>query len=75
MGLGSGQNRQERGYPPGQGRPEDIPQTFKDEYQSTWEQWDLDLVDDSNEDSEDIIAYDTTTSRHMTRAERNRKEA
>ena len=51
--------------PLGQGRPEDIPQSVRDTFHSAQEdQWDSppeSLPDDSDEESDDIVAYDTTT--------------
>ena len=67
-----------RGYPLGRGRPEDIPQSVRDAFHSTQEdQWDSppeSLPDDSDEESDDIVAYDTTTSRYTTRTEWDRRE-
>ena len=54
------------GYPLGRGRPEDIPQLVRDAFHSAQEdQWDSppeSLPDDSDEESDDIVAYDTTMS-------------
>ena len=67
-----------RGYSLGRGRPEDIPQLVRDAFHSAQEdQWDSppeSLSDDSDEESDDIVAYDTTTSRYTTRTERDRRE-
>ena len=70
IGTGAGLDRQRagvgRGYPLGRGRPEDIPQSVRDAFHSAQEdQWDSppeSLPDDSDEESDDIVAYDTTTS-------------
>ena len=66
------------GYPLGQGRPEDIPQSVRDAFHSAQEdQWDSlpeSLANDSDEESDDIVAYDTTMSQYTTRTERERKE-
>ena len=56
------------GYPLGRGRPEDVPQSVRDTFHSAQEdqdQWDSppeSLFDDSDEESDDIVAHDTTTS-------------
>ena len=67
-----------RGYPLGRGRLEDIPQSVRDAFHSAQEdQWDSppeSLPDDSDEESDDIVAYDTTTSRYTTRTKRDRRE-
>ena len=67
-----------RGYPLGRGRPEDMPQSVRDTFHSAQEdQWDSlpeSLPDDSDEESDDIVAYDTTTSRYTTRTEWDRRE-
>ena len=81
-GVGVGPDRRRtgvgRGYPLGRGRPEDILQSARDAFHSTQEdQWDSppeSLPDDSDEESDDIVAYDTTTSRYTTRSERDRRE-
>ena len=66
------------GYPLGRGRPEDMPQSVRDAFHSAQEdQWDSppeSLPNDSDEESDDIVAYDTTMSRYTTRTERDRRE-
>ena len=66
------------GYPLGRGRPEDTPQSVRDTFHSAQgDQWDSlpeSLPDDSDEESDDIVAYDTTTSRYTTRTKRDRRE-
>ena len=66
------------GYPLGRGRLEYIPQSVRDAFHSAQEdQWDSppeSLPDDSDKESDDIVAYDTTTSRYTTRTERDRRE-
>ena len=70
IGTGAGPDHRRAGagcrYPLGQGRPEDIPQLVRDAFHSTQEdQWDSppeSLPDDSDEESDDIVVYDTTTS-------------
>ena len=70
IGTGAGPDRRRagagHGYPLGQGRPEDIPQSVRDAFHSAQEdQWDSlpeSLPDDSDEESDDIVAYNTTTS-------------
>ena len=67
-----------RGYPIGRDRLEDIPQSVRDPFHYAQEdQWDSpleSLPDDSDEESDDIVAYDTTTSQYTTRTERDRRE-
>ena len=80
-GVGTGSDCQ-RGagwdYPLGRGRLEDPPQSARDAFHSTQEdQWDSppeSLVDDSDEESDDVVLYDTTTSRYTTRSQRDRRE-
>ena len=84
IGTGAGSDRQRGGagcgYPLGRGRPEDVPQSVRDTFHSAQEdqdQWDSppeSLLDDSDEESDDIVAYDTTTSQYTTRTERDRRE-
>ena len=82
IGVGTGPDRWRagagHGYPLGRGRLEDIPQSVRDAFHSAQEdQWDSlpeSLPDDSDEESDDIVAYDTTTSRYTTRTERDRRE-
>ena len=55
-----------------------MPQSARDAFHSAQEdQWDSppeSLPNDSDEESDDIVAYDTTTSRYTTRTERDRRE-
>ena len=82
IGVGAGLDCQRTGagreYPLGRGRLEDTLQSARDAFHSAQEdQWDSppeSLADDSNEESDDIVAYDTTTSRHTTRSDRDRRE-
>ena len=70
IGPGTGSDRQRGGagrrYPLGRGRPEDVPQSVRDTFHFAQEdQWDSppeSLLNDSDEESDDIVAYDTTTS-------------
>ena len=69
IGVGAGPDHQRgagREYPLGRGRLEDTPQSARDAFHSAQEdQWDSppeSLADDSDEESDDIVAYDTTTS-------------
>ena len=70
IGVGTGPDHWRAGagcgYPLGQGRPEDILQSTRDAFHSAQEdQWDLlpeSLPDDSDEESDDIVVYNTTTS-------------
>ena len=82
IGVGAGPDCRRagvgRGYPLGRGRLEDMPQSARDTFHSTQEdQWDSPpefLPDDSDEESDDIVAYDTTTSQYTTRTERDQRE-
>ena len=82
IGTGAGPDHRRTGagcgYPLGRGRPGDIPQSVRDTFHSAQEdQWDSlpeSLPNDSNEESDDIVAYDTATSRYTTRTERDRRE-
>ena len=82
IGVGTGPDRRRPGvgcgYPLGRGRPEDMPQSARDAFHSAQEdQWDSlpeSLPDDSDEESDDIVVYDTTTSRYTTRTEWDRRE-
>ena len=70
IGVGTGPDCRRAGaghrYPLGRGRPEDIPQSVRDAFHSAQEdQWDSppeSLPNDSDEESDDTVAYDTTTS-------------
>ena len=57
------------GYPLGRGRPEDVPEDFKDQFHSTCEDMsDLtdELYDSSDEEPDDIFSYDMEHSRFST---------
>ena len=85
VGLGSGRDRRRRGHPLGRGWPDEVPQEFCDlfhpnlsEYQSAQE-GQLDslpeyTVDDSGDESDDVVGYDLTDGRYTTRADRDRRE-
>ena len=65
------------GYPLGGGHPERVPQEFRDSFHSAREDQ-SDMASDSDsetEDWDDIIAYDTETSRYTTVADRERRQA
>ena len=66
------------GHPMSGDRLEDIPQSVRDPFHSAQEdQGDSSpesLPDDSDEESDDIVVYDTATSRYTTRTERDRRE-
>ena len=69
IGTGAGLDRWRagagRGYPLGRGRPEDMPQSVRDTHSAQEDQWDSppeSLPDDSDKESDDIVAYDTTMS-------------
>ena len=75
IGMGTGPDRRRAGagrrYPLGRHRLEDIPQSVRDPFHSVQEdQWDSpleSLPNDSDEESDDIVAYDITTSRYTNR--------
>ena len=65
-----------RGHPLGRGRPEEVPQAFQDAFHSAQEEQSDSapeyVLEDSGEESDDIMAYDTETFHYMTVADRNR---
>ena len=76
IGTGTGLDRRRAGagcrYPLGRGGLEDMPQSVRDTHSAQEDQWDSppeSLPDDSDEESDNIVAYDTTTSRYTTRTE------
>ena len=64
-----------RGHPLGQGRPEEVPQAFRDAFHSTQEEQSDSapeyVLEDSGEESDDIVAYDMEMSHYMTVANRD----
>ena len=82
IGVGAGLDRRRAGagcrYPLGRGRLEDIPQSVRDTFHSAQEdQWNSppeSLPNDSDKESDDIVAYNTTTSQYTTRTEQDRRE-
>ena len=85
IGLGSGRDRPRCGHPLGRGRPDKVPQAFRDlfhpnlsEYQLAQEEQ-LDsppeyMVDDSGDESDDVVGYDLTNGRYTPRADCDRRE-
>ena len=67
-----------RGHPLGLGRPEEVPQAFQDAFHSTREEQSDSapeyVLEDSGNESDDIVAYDTETSHYSTVADRERGE-
>ena len=64
-----------REHPLGRGRPEEVPQVFQDAFHSAQEEQSDSVpayvLEDSGEESDDIVAYDTETSCYMTVANRD----
>ena len=67
-----------RGHPLGWGRPEEVPQVFWDAFHSAQEEQSDSvaeyMLEDSGEESDDIVAYDTETSRYMMVTDRDQRE-
>ena len=57
-----------RGHPLGRGRPEEVPQAFQDAFHSAREEQSDSapeyVLEDSGDESDDIVAYDTEMSRY-----------
>ena len=74
MGLFAGTEGQDRehqhGYPLGRGQPDEVPQAFREAFHSAQEeQFDSApeyMVKDSDEESNDIVMYDTEMSSFTT---------
>ena len=64
----------QRGHPLGRGRPEEVPQAFWDAFHSAQEEQSDSVpeyvLEDSGNESDDIVVYDTETSRYTTVANR-----
>ena len=84
-GLGSGRGRRGRGHPLGRGRPDEVPQEFRNlfhpnlsEFQSAQEEQSDSppeyTLDDSEDESDEIVGYDLTNGRHTTKADQDRRE-
>ena len=68
--------REPRGCPLGRGRPQDIPQDFKDQFHSACEDMSDstdDSYDSSDEEPDDIIGYDTEHLRYSTVSDREKR--
>ena len=65
-----------RGHPLGRGRPEEVLQAFQDAFHSAQEEQSDSVpeyvLEDSSEESDDIVAYDTETSYYTTVTDRDR---
>ena len=63
-----------RGHPLGWGRPEEVPQAFQDAFHSAQEEQSDSVpeyvLEDSDNESDDILAYDTETSHYTMVADR-----
>ena len=63
-----------RGHPLGWGRPEEVPQAFQDAFHSAQEEQSDSVpeyvLEDSGDESDDIVAYDTETFHYMTVADK-----
>ena len=80
-GLGTGRDRSRRRHPLGRGRPDEVPQAFRDnlsEYQSTQEEESDSLpeytIDDSGDELDDVVGYDLTNGCYTTVADHDRRE-
>ena len=67
-----------RGHPLGWGRPEEVPQAFWDTFHSAQEEQSDSapeyVLEDSSEEYDDIVVYNTETSHYTTVADRDRQE-
>ena len=67
-----------RGHPLGWGRPEEVPQVFRDAFHSAREEHSDSapeyVLEDSGDESNDVVAYDMETSHYMTVADREQRE-
>ena len=67
-----------RGHPLGWGRPEEVPQAFQDAFHSAREEQSDSapeyVLEDSGDESNDIVAYDTEMSHYMTVTNREQRE-
>ena len=74
--AGAESTEDHRGHPLGCGRPEEVPQAFQDAFHSAQEKQSDSVpeyvLEDSGDESDDIVAYDMETSRYMTVADRER---
>ena len=74
--AGAESTEHRRGHPLGQGRPEEVPQAFWDAFHSAQEEQSNSdpeyVLEDSGDESHDIVAYDTETSHYTMVADRER---
>ena len=67
-----------RGHPLGWGRPEEVPQAFQDAFHSAWEEQSDSapeyVLEDSSNESDDIVVYDMETSCYTMVTNRERQE-
>ena len=84
-GSGVGQDRPGRGHPLGRGLPDEVPWAFRDqfhpnlsEYQSAQEEQSDSppeyTMEDSGDESDDVVGYDLTNGHYTTVADRDRQE-
>ena len=84
-GLGSGQDRSRRRHPLGRGRPDEVPQAFRDAFHPDLSEYQLTMegesdsppeytVDDSGDESDDVVGYDLTNGCYTTVTDRDRRE-
>ena len=68
--AGAESTEHHRGHPLGWGRPEEVPQAFRDAFHSAWEEQSDSapeyVLEDSGDEFDDIVAYDMETSRYTT---------
>ena len=83
--TGAGRDRPARGHPLGQGRPDEVPWVFRDqfhpnlsEYQSAQEEQSDSppeyTLDESGDESDDVVGYDFTNGHYTTVADHDRRE-
>ena len=62
----------------GWGRPDEVPQPFHEAFHSAWEEQSDSaleyMIEDSGDESDDIVVYDTEMSRYTMVADRERWE-
>ena len=73
--AGAESTEHRRGHPLGLGRPGEVPQVFQDAFHSAQEEQSDSapeyMLEDSGEESDDIVMYDTETSRYTKIADRD----
>ena len=85
LGSGAGRDRPGRGHPLGRGRPDEVPWAFRDQfhpnlsgYRSAQEEQSDSppeyTLDESGDESDDVVGYDFTNGHYTTVADRDRRE-